>query len=70
MTPTHNSQDELDAVLCAIMAFEWARKCANESNVIVLGDTEDGYMVTVADDTLAKELARQARGKTAFTRFW
>ena len=57
--PSKSDQDKLDAVLCAIMAFEWAKGGVATTRGVVIGDTCNGYMVTVADSVLFDDLKEQ-----------
>ncbi|MDO9229341.1 MAG: DUF429 domain-containing protein [Syntrophales bacterium] len=57
--PNKSDQDNLDAVLCAVMAFEWAKSGVATTHGVVIGDTSKGYMVTVTDSALFDDLKKQ-----------
>ena len=57
--PSKSDQDKLDAVLCAIMAFEWAKGGVSTTHGVVIGDMSNGYMVTVTDSALFDDLKTQ-----------
>jgi len=58
--PAKPDQDRLDAAICLIIALYW--RCRNAQDIAVIGDTENGYMVTPVVPK-ASEILREAAEK-------
>lgn len=57
---TKSDQDCLDAVICALVGFIW-RACAQNVSAVI-GDTDNGYMVTPVS-TATDKILQEAAGK-------
>jgi predicted RNase H-like nuclease len=59
--PRKADQDKLDAVICALVGYQWLTKPREDS--IMIGDLETGYMITPAStDVRARLRTAAARG--------
>jgi predicted RNase H-like nuclease len=56
--PRKADQDQLDAVLCALIGYHWRAKSRQDS--IMIGDLTSGYMIAPADANTRGRLAAAA----------
>lgn len=57
--PGKADQDKLDAAICLVVALHWRRSSA--ANVAVIGDEQEGHMVTVVSAETGSVLRRASR---------
>ena len=71
VSPRKPDQDQVDAALSAVVAFEWAHRGLTSPAGVVVGDTATGYMFTPASDALAELLSAAARRRSVpIARLW